>query len=115
MRRVVGGRRGGSARAAHAKIRGGPEESATILERELGNRTFPATAAGCAFAPTRVMITIRHILCPVDLSDTSLRALQYAAALAGWYESLLTAFYVDTTLPIEDAADFAFAAPVIAA
>jgi nucleotide-binding universal stress UspA family protein len=56
-----------------------------------------------------VMITIRRILCPIDLSDASLRALQHAAALAGWYESSLTAFYVDTTLPIEDAADFAFA------
>ena len=58
------------------------------------------------------MIAIRRILCPVDLSDTSLRALQHAAALAGWYESLLTAFYVDTTLPIEDA-DFAFARPAV--
>ena len=56
------------------------------------------------------MITIRRILCPVDLSDTSLRALQHAAALAGWYESSLTALYVDTTLPIENA-DFAFAPP----
>lgn len=54
------------------------------------------------------MITIRRILCPVDLSDTSLRALQHAAALAGWYDALLTALYVDTALPIEHA-DFAFA------
>jgi nucleotide-binding universal stress UspA family protein len=60
------------------------------------------------------MITIRRILCPVDLSDTSLRALQHASALAGWYESLLTALYVDTTLPIENG-DFAFAPPPVLA
>ncbi len=59
------------------------------------------------------MITVRRILCPVDFSDASLRALKHAAALAGWYESLLTAFYVDTSLPIEDAADCAFAAPAV--
>jgi len=58
------------------------------------------------------MITIRRILCPVDLSETSLRALQHAAALAGWYESSLTTLYVDTTLPIENVADFAVASPV---
>ena len=52
------------------------------------------------------MTKIRHILCPVDLSDPSLRALQHASALAGWYESSLTALYVDTTLPIEGASDF---------
>lgn len=52
------------------------------------------------------MITIRHILCPVDLSDASLRALTHASALAGWYESSLMALYVDTALPIEGAADF---------
>jgi hypothetical protein len=34
-----------------------------------------------------------------------IRAVQHASALAGWYESLLTAFYVDTTLPIENGAD----------
>ena len=52
------------------------------------------------------MTRIGHILCPVDLSDTSLRALQHGSALAGWYESSLTAFYVDTTPSIENAADF---------
>jgi nucleotide-binding universal stress UspA family protein len=53
-----------------------------------------------------IMITIRHILCPVDLSDASLRALTHACALAGRYESSLMALYVDTALPIEGAADF---------
>ena len=54
---------------------------------------------------------IRHILCPVDLSRTSLRALRRAAALAGWYGSALTAFYVDATPPMENAADFEDFAP----
>lgn len=51
------------------------------------------------------MIEIRRILCPVDFSDPSLRALQHASTLAGWYESALTAVYVDAALPFEDAAD----------
>ena len=62
------------------------------------------------------MLKIRHVLCPVDLSDTSLRALRHASALAGWYESSLTALYVDTTLPIEgvsDFGDFAIARPAV--
>jgi nucleotide-binding universal stress UspA family protein len=40
------------------------------------------------------MVEIRHILCPVDFSDTSKRALQYARALAGRYGSKLTALHV---------------------
>ncbi len=53
-----------------------------------------------------VMIKIRHILCPVDLSETSLRALKHASALAAWYEATLKVLFVDTTLPIEAVADF---------
>ncbi len=94
------------------KVRGGPEESAATLEERGQSHGFGLAAAGGALAPTTVMITIRRILCPVDLSDTSLRALQHAAALAGWYESSLTALYVDTALPIEHVADFAVASPV---
>jgi len=52
------------------------------------------------------MITLRHILCPVDLSETSHRALQHAAALAAWYESSLHALYVDTSLRIEGLSEF---------
>jgi nucleotide-binding universal stress UspA family protein len=51
------------------------------------------------------MIEIRRILCPVDFSEPSLRALRHASTLAGWYQSALTALYVDTTLPIDNAAD----------
>src|SRR5512138_3977927 len=60
---------------------------------------------GHALAVVIPMIEIRRILCPVDFSDPSLRALQHASALAGWYESALTALYVDTELPIDNAAD----------
>ena len=51
------------------------------------------------------MIEIRRILCPVDFSDPSLRALGHAATLAGWYQSVLTALYVETALPNDNAAD----------
>jgi len=36
------------------------------------------------------MIQIRSILCPVDLSDTSARAYDYATMLARWYKAPLT-------------------------
>jgi nucleotide-binding universal stress UspA family protein len=40
------------------------------------------------------MVEIRHILCPIDFSDTSRHALQHAVAIAGWYESRMTALHV---------------------
>ena len=52
------------------------------------------------------MFTIRHILCPIDFSDTSLRALEHAVALGGWYESSLTAMFVESALPVTDASPF---------
>lgn len=52
------------------------------------------------------MITLRHILCPVDLSEPSRRALQHAVSLAGWYEASLEVLYVDTTLPMEGLSEF---------
>ena len=51
------------------------------------------------------MIEIRRILCPVDFSDPSLRALQQASTLARWYQSALTTLYVDTAVPIDGATD----------
>lgn len=63
------------------------------------------TRRGRVLAVIAVMIEIRRILCPVDFSELSLRALRHASTLAGWYQSALTALYVDTTPPIEDAAD----------
>lgn len=39
-------------------------------------------------------ITIRHILCPIDFSDESRRALDQAIALARWYEARLSVLHV---------------------
>lgn len=40
------------------------------------------------------MIDVPRILCPVDFSDVSRRALAYAAATARWYQSELTVLHV---------------------
>lgn len=40
------------------------------------------------------MIEFEHILCPIDFSDTSIRALTYAAAFADWYEAQLEVLHV---------------------
>ena len=52
-----------------------------------------------------VMIEIRRILCPVDFSDPSLRALRHASTLAGWYESALDRPLRGYGLPIDNAED----------
>ena len=48
------------------------------------------------------MIRISHILCPVDLSDISVRALHHAAALARWYEARLTVLHLVPVMPVMD-------------
>ena len=40
------------------------------------------------------MIQFEHILCPIDFSETSIRALTYAAAFAGWYDAQLEVLHV---------------------
>lgn len=40
------------------------------------------------------MVQIRRILCPIDFSETSRRALEHAVAIARWYESQVTALHV---------------------
>jgi nucleotide-binding universal stress UspA family protein len=40
------------------------------------------------------VIAFKQILCPVDFSDTSARALSYATAFAAWYEARLTVLHV---------------------
>jgi nucleotide-binding universal stress UspA family protein len=40
------------------------------------------------------VITFKQLLCAVDFSDTSARALTYAAAFAAWYKSQLTVLHV---------------------
>lgn len=50
------------------------------------------------------MISIRRILCPVDLSESSRLATAHAAALAAWYESELTVLHVFSNVPVFDMA-----------
>ena len=49
------------------------------------------------------MISISHILCPIDYSEISHHALAQAAAIARWYEARLTVLYVFPNLPTMDA------------
>jgi nucleotide-binding universal stress UspA family protein len=46
------------------------------------------------------MIEIRRILCPVDFSDYSRRALDHAIAIARWYGSTVTALRVFSPAPV---------------
>ena len=48
-------------------------------------------------------MTIRRVLCPVDFSEPSLRALHHAAALAAWYDAELHVLHV-AALPMPIAA-----------
>jgi nucleotide-binding universal stress UspA family protein len=45
------------------------------------------------------MITISHILCPVDFSEYSARAVAHALAMARWYRARLTMLHVCVNLP----------------
>lgn len=40
------------------------------------------------------MIVFRNVLCPIDFSETSARALAYASAFASWYGATLTVLHV---------------------
>ena len=37
---------------------------------------------------------IRRLLCPVDFSETSRHAIEYATAIARWYQASVTALHV---------------------
>lgn len=50
------------------------------------------------------MFTISHVLCPVDFSDTSRRALDHAAAFANWYGARLTVLHVVPRLAVLEGA-----------
>jgi nucleotide-binding universal stress UspA family protein len=45
------------------------------------------------------VIAIRHILSPVDFSECSRRAVEYASALADWYGAKLTLFHASAAAP----------------
>jgi nucleotide-binding universal stress UspA family protein len=47
-----------------------------------------------------MMTAIRRILCPIDFSDHSRRALDHAIAIARWYESTVTVLYVFSAAPV---------------
>lgn len=49
------------------------------------------------------MAEIKHVLCPVDLSDTSRHALDHAFAFARWYRARLTVLHV-LNMPVPVAA-----------
>jgi nucleotide-binding universal stress UspA family protein len=46
------------------------------------------------------MIQIQRILCPVDFSDGSRRALDHAVALAKWYDARVSMFHVCAPVPV---------------
>jgi nucleotide-binding universal stress UspA family protein len=46
------------------------------------------------------MIEIQRILCPIDFSDFSRRALDHALAIARWYKATITAVHVDSSIEI---------------
>lgn len=48
------------------------------------------------------MISITHVLCPIDFSEFSRHALDHAAAMARWYEARLTVLYVSVNRPAMD-------------
>ena len=48
------------------------------------------------------MIDIQHVLCPVDRSEPSKRALDYAFAIARWYGAHVTVLYVFPNMPVMD-------------
>jgi nucleotide-binding universal stress UspA family protein len=48
------------------------------------------------------MVSITRILCPIDFSDGSRLALEYAVAIARWYGARVTAVHVFPNVPIAD-------------
>jgi len=47
------------------------------------------------------MLQFSNVLCPIDFSETSARALTYAAALAQWYDAHLEVLHVVPALEAE--------------
>lgn len=50
------------------------------------------------------MLSVTRILCPIDFSETSRRAVACAVALARWYEAQLTVLHVFASVPVVEAA-----------
>jgi nucleotide-binding universal stress UspA family protein len=58
------------------------------------------------------MVEFTHILCPTDLSESSVRPLTYAAALARWYNARLTVLHVVPTFEPMSVRSATLAGPV---
>ncbi len=56
----------------------------------------------CAFLAQVVMIRIERVLCPIDFSEFSRRALHHAGALSHRYGALLTVLHVVPNRPVTD-------------
>lgn len=50
------------------------------------------------------MLTLKRILCPIDFSESSRRALHFAKVLSSWYEAPLTVLHVCVDLPVYEVA-----------
>lgn len=50
------------------------------------------------------MLTLQRILCPVDFSEASRQALNYAKALSSWYDARLIVLHVCVDLPVVEMA-----------
>ena len=50
------------------------------------------------------MLTLKRLLCPIDFSESSGRALHFAKRLSAWYEAPLTVFHVCVDLPVYELA-----------
>ena len=92
-------------RVACGNFHGVGEDSARSGRARTKRTTLAINSRGRVIALVGVMIEIGRILCPVDFSEPSLRALQQASTLARWYQSALTALYVDTALPVGGGGD----------
>src|SRR5678816_61520 len=85
--------------------------SPTAVVVRLTTRSTSCRGAGVARRSQRdehcsceegAMIRIAHVLCPVDFSEISRRALDHASALAQWYEATLTVLNVFPVMPVMD-------------
>jgi nucleotide-binding universal stress UspA family protein len=59
------------------------------------------------------MIQLNRILCPIDFSEYSTRALRYAAKMAAWYHARLLVLHVMPLLPRSEASALAGTARVL--
>ena len=59
------------------------------------------------------MIEIQRILCPIDFSDHSRRALDHAMAIARWYKSTVTVLHVFSPAPLAGFGPTSAFAPVV--